>query len=184
LRVSSVGFVALATTIALGLVLSLVEFLFYRSAFLRLRSVDGRFARAPSFALLAFVGLVLAAAGLVALLVLLVRGSSCAVGGALPAGCSTPALAAASVLAVVGAIAFLVGAIGVLVAIWRLGVRYSEGLFKAAAILFIFPFLNLIAAILVIVATSSTERKLRAMPPGGTSAPPVVYPMAPQPPPS
>jgi hypothetical protein len=182
----TIPFVAIVTAIFVGVVISRIEFRFYRPGFLRLRPADDRFARAPTYSLLAFIGLILLALARGTLLALLAR-TSCASGAtSFAVACTaTRGLAAAGLLAVVGVIAFVVGAIGALVATWRLGVRSGDGRFKAAAVLFIFPFLNLIATILVIVATSSVEKRLPMMPGGPASTQlPTAAPMTSPPPPS
>jgi hypothetical protein len=175
-------FAALGALSAVGLILTAIEFGYYRSGFATLRPVDSRFASTPSFALLALIGLILV---VVWLLVLVGTVGVCAgTGSTVRGACFGPIVGAAAVV-VAGAIAFIVGAIGVLVGIWRLGVRYNDSLFKVAAVLFIFPFLGLIAAILMIVATSSIEEKLGRTPPAWGVAPsaPPPLPMAPPTPP-
>ncbi len=54
----------------------------------------------------------------------------------------------------------LIGYIGVAIGIWRFGVRYGEGKFKAGAILIFFPLLNVVGLVLILIAARSTRAKL------------------------
>jgi hypothetical protein len=73
---------------------------------------------------------------------------------------------AGGALAGIGGILALVGIIGgVVLGLWRLGARYDEGVIKAAAILYVIPFLQLIGAILLLVGTGSAMGKVKAATP-------------------
>ena len=61
-----------------------------------------------------------------------------------------------------GVILYVVGGIGVLIGIWRLGSRYREVVFKVGAILLIFPAINVIGAILILVGGRQARRKVEA----------------------
>ncbi len=155
-----------------GLALSMVAFGFYRAGFVTLRGVDLRFSSAPTWALLVIVGLVVVWLGLLLALSGLLQLVSCT--GAtspIPASCIPfGAVLGGAALLLVGAILLLVGYIGTLVAIWHLGDRYGESLFKIGAVLLIIPFLSIVGQILILVAASRVETHLRQRP---------VYPLAP-----
>jgi hypothetical protein len=69
------------------------------------------------------------------------------------------------VLLFVVAIVLLIGAIGLLIGIWRLGTRYQEGLLKVAAILLILPVLNIVGFVLILVASRSLRNRIGSGPP-------------------
>ncbi|HTS33973.1 MAG TPA: DUF973 family protein [Thermoplasmata archaeon] len=69
-------------------------------------------------------------------------------------------LAAVLSVVVIAGIVALVGFIGLLLGIWRLGTRYQNSNFKVGAILLIIPFLNIVGAVLILVAARSAQAKL------------------------
>lgn len=154
-------------TALVGLTLTLVSLWFYREGFLALRTVDGSFSSTPTFALLAVIGLVMVWAGLVLVLVELLTLLSCVtVGGVIPASCvALGGLLGGLALLLIGLILVLIGYIGTLVGIWRLGTRYGDSLFKIGAVLLIFPFLSVVGEILILVAASHAETRVRQAPP-------------------
>jgi len=76
-------------------------------------------------------------------------------------------LLGALALLVVGGILTLVGVIGTMIGVWRLGTLYSDTGLKVAAFLFFIPFLNVVSVFLIILGTSSALRRLthRSSPP-------------------
>ena len=61
----------------------------------------------------------------------------------------------------IAGIAAIVGLIGgAILGVWRMGSRYNESIFKIGAILFVFPFVNIVAAILFILGVGSARKKL------------------------
>lgn len=69
------------------------------------------------------------------------------------------AILAAFPLLIVGIVTGIIGLIGLLQGIWRFGLRYSEGLFKVAAIFTIIP-VPLVSSILILIGTRSVENRL------------------------
>lgn len=64
-------------------------------------------------------------------------------------------------IAGVAGIVALVGVIGgAILGVWRMGTRYDESMFKISAILFVFPLVNIVAAILFILGVGSARKKL------------------------
>ncbi|MCI4352766.1 MAG: DUF973 family protein [Thermoplasmata archaeon] len=142
------------------------SFELYREGFVELRDVDTRFSSSPTFALLAMIGFVILAVGLLVLLLALYNIVSCA-GHTLPIplGClQLGTLLGGVALAGIGGIVALIGVIGTLVAIWRLGERYAESLFKVGAILLIIPFLNIVGQILIFVAARGATSRIQQHP--------------------
>jgi hypothetical protein len=141
-------------------------------AFRRLAAVDPRLFSTPSK--LAYV---LAAAILLLLIVLvpLVNAlntfETCASNAGNNQTALTHCVTSGSFGAIVGGVAVigiiaLVGLIGVLIGLWRLGTRYQNGLFKAGAILSIFPLLNLVGGVLLLVAARGARERLAPGPSG------------------
>ena len=170
---------ALLGVAAVAIVVSLIAYYLFRRAFVRLRTVDSRFESTPTFALLVMIGLVLLLPGLVAIISLEISILNCAAGARpIPTTCVTDlgALLGGVVLLLIAGILALVGYIGVLVGIWRLGTRYDESMFKVAAVLIIFPYLNIVGVILLLLGTRRVQARVGSAPPG---MPPPVAPYRP-----
>lgn len=152
-------------TLVVGVAVGVAELLFFRGAYRTLREHDRRFATPASLVLLALVGLAIVFVGLALLLESLDLVLACAgAGNAIPASC-VPASTLLGELGLVlaGLVCALVGYVGLLVGIWRLGSRFSNGTFKLAAVLLIFPYLSLVGAILLLVAATNVRRSLDTM---------------------
>lgn len=147
--------------------LSFVEVLLLRAAFHRLEPVDRRFSTPSKLALLLIVGFVILLLGLVPLLIGAQSITGCIANSSnstLSGNCSgigDVVLGALVVLA--GGIIALIGYVGCLIGIWRFGSRYQNDLFKVGAIMLIIPLLNVVGAILILIA-SQTERNRRGSP--------------------
>jgi hypothetical protein len=145
-----------------GLVLTLLELYFYRQGFRTLSLHDPRFSTPSTSVLVLLVSLVIVAGGAMWALYLLYQAVQCSgVGHSLTLSC----IEAGGILNVLGLVAIagisaLVGYLGLLLGIWRMGNRYHDGLFKAGAILLIIPLLNFVGLILIIVAARSARAKL------------------------
>ena len=144
---------------AIGILLQMVVFYLYHRGFAELRRVQTDFSSPSTFALVALGSLVLVLLGLVSIIQVLDQLASCTPSGSpIPQSCFSAAgggaLAAFALLGV-GALLLLIGTVGVLIGIWRLGERYQRSGFKVAAILFIFPFVNIVGSILILVETTS-----------------------------
>jgi uncharacterized protein DUF973 len=165
-----------------GVVISVVSFWYYRRGFLALRGIDAKFASSPTWALLVIIGLPILALGLLALLASLLQLLACAgTSITIPASCvNVGSLLGGLGLLAIGLIVLFIGYIGTLVAIWRLGDRYGNSLFKIGAVLLIFPFLSIVGQILVLVASSSAQTTVRQRPPMMLAP---AFPSPPPPPP-
>jgi hypothetical protein len=149
-----------------GLVITFVELTLFRGAFRTLAAHDSRFSTPATLVVVLLVALVIVVVAAFGIFYLLYQALLCVgTGGTLTTSCFSAGsfLAILAVLGIAG-IAALIGYIGLLIGIWRLGTRYDEGLFKVGAILVIFPILNLVGAILILVAVRSTRAKLGAGP--------------------
>jgi len=144
----------------IGIAFAIVSFLFYRDGFVALRSLDERFKWSATYASLAILGLAFVLPGLV--LVLAVLLPCITPTGAVAIACaSLGALFTGLAILLIGLILLVIGYVGILVAIWRLGDCYGESLFNVGAVLTLFPFLSIIGEILVLVAASRAESKVR-----------------------
>lgn len=177
--VTSVGAVSLPSpwlwTVVLvsELVFLIPELLLLREAFHRLAGVEGRFGTPATLALLALVGTPVALLGAGLLLDGLYRAAACAgAGNRIPAGCLPVGEFWGGVaLAVLGGLVALVGFIGILLGIWRLGSRYDSSLFKVGAVFLLFPLLNLAGAILILVGARLERARVERLAP---TIPPAV----------
>jgi hypothetical protein len=138
-----------------AVVLSLAQILLFRSGFRTLAEVTQEFSTPSTLALVALFGVVIATAGLGLLLVAVFQAIQCTGGGPLTSACfpAGPLFGGIALLGV-GAVAALVGLIGILIGIWRLGERFGSSLLKAAAILLIIPYLSVVGDILILVAAT------------------------------
>lgn len=152
-------------------VVGLLVILLFRQAFRGLAPFDPRFPTPATLALVAFIGVILVVGGAGILIAAVYEAASCAGAGhpitssCLPFG----GLGGGLALIGIGVLIALVGFIGILIGVWRLGTRHNEALFKVAAILLIFPFLDIVGSILLLIAARSTRRKLGAL--GGPAVP-------------
>jgi hypothetical protein len=171
---------------ALGGQLTILSIIFARRCFLLLRQIDSRFSTPASLSLVALVGLAFALIGEIAVIVLSTQSGGCmAAGGGVPP-CAAQVLSASTILARLiaglGGLLLLIGGIGMLIGIYRLGTRFDVGLFKAGAILLIFPILSLIGVILIYVGTSDARTKVESVPRAPNLFPPAGAPIYPPPP--
>ena len=157
------SFAFLLILVVSSLILTLIEMWLYREAFGEISPYDAGFSTPRSLALVAMIGVGLLFFALVGLFTVLYQANSCAGGNAIPSNCiNLGELLGFLGLVFVAAIATLVGFIGIVIGIWRLGTRYNEGLFKAGAILLIF--INIVGAILILIAAHSARSRLSTMP--------------------
>ncbi len=144
-----------------AIVLVVAELLLYWGAFRALRAHDPRFSAPATLAVIAVIGIVLVFLGTALLLAEIISFVQCVGtgGGPPPSSCvASSGLLRGLAVVGLGAIVALIGYLGVLVGIWRLGTRYAgaggstETFFHAGAILLIFPYLGLVGAVLILVA--------------------------------
>ncbi len=150
-------------TVVVSAGLSLLEVLLLRAAFHRLAPVDPRFSGPSRLALLLIIGFVIVLVGLVPLLqgAQSILGCTANSNGTLSGNCSgIGEVLAGALLVLAGAIVALIGYIGCLIGIWRFGARFQNDLFKFGAILLIFPLLNVLGAILLLVAAYTARSRL------------------------
>jgi hypothetical protein len=176
LSVATTGLEIVVGVGLVGLVISVVSFWYYRDGFVFLRTVDTRFSSTPTWLLLVIAGIVFVGIALTVLLWAILSLVSCA-GNAtvVPPSCIVPGnlLGPLALLLLAGIIA-LVGFIGTLVGIWRLGDRYGNSLFKIGAVLLIIPYVNIIGQILILVAAGGARAQIKTRPGAGFMTMPSV----------
>lgn len=158
--------VAIAIAIA-GAVIAIAEILAFRAAFGGLAYFDYRFATPAKLASLMLIGSVVVLVAGIVLLDFLYGAIQCAgTGNVVPARCiSLPTFWLGLALAGVGGIATLVGYLGVVIGVWRLGSRYRVPLFRVGAILLLIPFVSALGS--AVVAFGAWRRLLRLEGPSG-----------------
>jgi hypothetical protein len=151
---------ALAAVFGISVAFVLAEFVLLRMGFRRLAAHDGSFATPSSLALVAVVGLAVVAVGVGLFLEALARAIACVgAGSPLTVPCLANGWLWGSVpLLLVGGVAGLVGLVGVLVGVWRLGARYDDVAFKIAAVLLVLPILAIAGQLLLLVGISGQLR--------------------------
>ena len=166
LTLGSTGLPILLAISLAGLALIMAELLLYRSAFRRLAPVDSRFSTPAVFVLVFLVAVVLVTLLLVALFVELLPALSClGAGDTNTSAClNVGALLALGIGVIVVGIVALIGYIGLLVGIWRLGTRYDDPMFKVGAVLLILPLVGIAGAVLILVAARAALRGLGTRP--------------------
>ena len=134
----------------------LVQLILYRTGFHTLSEVSAEFSTPSTLALLALLGGLFLVAGAGLFLVAFYQAIQCAgAGNPLTAACLVNGTFWSAVaLIALGGILALVGYIGILVGIWRLGSRFHNALFKVGAILLIIPYLSVVGQILLLVGTT------------------------------
>lgn len=149
--------------------LGLTELWLLRVAFRDLSRGDLRFSTPAALAFVAIIGVVFALVGLTLLLEALYAAVQCAgAGNPITSACLARGVFWAGVAVVaIGAVVALVGFVGTLVGIWRLGTRFNDGRFKVGAVLTIFPILNIVAAVLILIAARAA-RNVGPAPPAPT----------------
>ncbi len=154
---SAFGASIVLLVILVAVALQFISVIFGRAAFRSLAVVDGNFRMPLSLSFAMYIGLILLVVGFT-----LVIGELLTAPGTAALGAAEFAAIAVGGLILIGAIvALIIGEVGLLVGVWRFGSRYNEGLFKAAAILYIIPFAAVVAPILVYIAAGSVEGRLR-----------------------
>jgi hypothetical protein len=157
--------VALSILGVVGFIIGIIALLKARSAFKDLSTVDHRFSTPATLVLVFFVGMIFFILFFIALAAVigLVIASAITASGTYNA---TPGLVAAGLalaaFGVLGTICFIVGAIGMILGLWRVGERYGEDMIKIGGILYIIPFVDIVAPILVYLGVNNAQKKLPA----------------------
>ncbi len=160
------GTAFLAVSLGAGLFEFVVVALFYLG-FRNLAPQDRRFSTPAKLALLLLVAIAVVLAALIPLLAALNTLETCVSSAGTNSTAAAACISGGSLLAVLGVvlvagIVALVGYIGLLIGVWRLGSRYQSPYFKAGAILLIFPILNIVGGVLILLAARSARDARRS----------------------
>jgi hypothetical protein len=142
--------------------LTLVEIFLFRRAFRDLSRNDRTFVTPASLTLLALGGLLITTVGATLVIYAGLNTAPCSSPGVSLGApvCGPPAVFWVGIaLAGAGAIVLLIGYIGMLIGVWRLGKRYHNDRFRIGAILLILPFLGVVGAALILVGTRNALRE-------------------------
>ncbi len=148
--------------VAVAVILTFLELIFFRLAFVDLGQFDSRFSTPGTLVLLILVALPILLLALFGLVYALEQAITCAGSGNPITSACLNVGTLLGIVAVMGitAIIILVGYIGLLIGIWRLGSRYSSDGFKVGAVLLIFPVLSVAGAILILVSARNARARI------------------------
>ncbi len=151
--------------LSLAAVFSLLSLFLLRGAFHGLSGIDPNFRTPALLSLLALVGVALLLVGAALVLHGLYVAVSCVgAGNPITRACLlTSSFWAGVALAGIGGVLALVGLIGVLLGLWRVGTRYNDTLIHVATILLIFPYVNVVASALLLASMQSQRRRIGSM---------------------
>lgn len=162
-------FYVIGAITAVGFFIGAASWWLGHRAFVDLKPADSNFNTPAALTLVGLVGLVLLGLGYLVFLGELGSLVQCVGTGS---GNLTPtpncftgqlgALLGALALLGIGLILALIGVIGYILGLWRVGTRYQETLIQVGAILTIFPVLNFIGYILLLVGISNAQAKIEA----------------------
>jgi uncharacterized protein DUF973 len=182
---SDAGYVSLLQTILLaivlvviGVLLALFSFILYTAGFAGLRKADRRFRTPMVLCIIGLIGLALISGFVISYAVAIDSAIACPSSNTTCQNNATGIGHGVVVLGYVGGLFGFIGLIGLIVGLYRFGSRYSSSIAKVGAILYIIPFLSILAPILVFIGAHQVQKKLRRMAIGS----PMVQPNFPSPP--
>ena len=121
-----------------------------RSVFRILSQTDIRFHTPASLVTVLIIGLVII---FPAIIIIIAAGSTVST-----IALSTGLLLAIGFMTIIALILLLLGIIGLLIGLWRIGTKYNDSMYKIAALFYLIPFLGIVSSILI-YATSSSALK-------------------------
>ncbi len=138
------------------LAISVYSIVVVRSAFRLLSSTDRSFSTPASLLTVLIIGLIIIFPAIIGIFV---AGN----------GISLSALSIGVVLifgfmVITALVLLILGVIGLLIGLWRVGTRYNESLFKIAAIFYLIPFLGIVSSILIYASSSSILKQRKNRP--------------------
>jgi uncharacterized membrane protein len=159
---SSSVFEQLVVVVVVGFLVALIALVLYVLSFSAFRKVQDNFGGPRALVVVGLVGTLLVFLGLAEVLQQFLATASC-LGTNSPTSCVSLSTFYGAVLAIFfGFILAIVGWIGLVIGLYRIGKRYDSTITKVGAILTIIPVLTLIAPILILAGVSSSLHELRA----------------------
>lgn len=165
---------AAALAVVAGVFLALVSFVLYVAGFASLRQADRRFRTPMVLGLVGLVGLLLVGAFTVFYALAIHNALGCSVVDTTCQNNATTLARGIVVLAYVGGLLAFVGLIGTILGLFRFGSRYSSSLAKIGAVLYIIPFVAVLAPLLVLIGAFRVQRQLGRAPAVAMPVPPPV----------
>lgn len=155
-----------------GALLLFVSFVLYVGGFAKLRRADYTFSVPMGVSVVGIIGFLLLMLGFGLLVGEIFQVASCGGPGVATSSCVTLSADAGTfaIAVLVGLLLGFVGWVGLILGLYRVGKRYSSGITKAGAILYIVPLVDIVAPILILVGTTSIAKMLRASPPPSAPA--------------
>jgi hypothetical protein len=156
------SFIDLAFIVLFGALLSLVAVIVYAVAFNRLRKINPGFGAAFGLTIVGLVGLLLIVLGAAILAVQVLQAVACSSSSSF-SSCFNIYSTVGPVFSIFGGLFLaLLGWIGLVIGIYRIGSRYGSTLTSVGGILMIIPVVGIIAPILVLVGMQSVVERVRA----------------------
>ncbi len=146
--------------VVVGVFLAFVAFALYISGFSVLRMADRRFRTPMILGLVGLVGLLLVGGFTIFYAVAVHNSLGCAASDVTCQNNATTLARGIVVLGYVGGLLGSVGLIGTILGLYRFGSRYSNSLSKVGGILYIIPFLAIVAPLLVLIGAHQVQRQL------------------------
>ncbi|MGC2788572.1 MAG: DUF973 family protein [Thermoplasmata archaeon] len=155
-------FEELVVVVVVGFLVALIAIVLYILSFSALRKVQANFGGPRALLIVGVIGTLLVFVGLAEVLQQFLMATNC-VGANGPTSCVALSSLYGAVLAIFfGFILAIVGWIGLVIGLYRIGKRYDSTITKVGAILTIIPVLTVIAPILILVGISASLHRLRA----------------------
>lgn len=156
---------ALFGALLAGVLLATASFALYLAGFAKLRLADPTFTVPMSVACVGFAGLLLLSLVFALLVGEIAQIISCGGPGVATSTCVTLSSVTIDPLVLLGGLVLaVVGWIGLIVGIYRIGRRYASTITRVGAILHIVPIANIVAPVLVLIGASNIEHVLRTTP--------------------
>ena len=153
--------------LAVGVALIVIAIILYLASFAAFRRVQPGFTAPLVCGIIGAIGFLLILGGIASYLSQIFSAVACSQTNA-PASCiNFTSIFVALGAVLLGALLALIGWIGLIIGIYRIGKRYHSTLTKVGAILYIIPLLNIIAPILVFVGISGIRPLTPPPPPPG-----------------
>lgn len=164
---------ALVFTLFTGIALLLVSFGLYIAGFAKLRRADARFGAPMGLAIVGLIGFLLVVGFVGFLFAVLLQVLSCGGPGVAKATCVTLASGPTPdpTILLGGLAVGVVGWVGLILGLYRVGKRYASTITRIGAILYAVPLANVAAPALIVVGASGIVRRLRAGAPAPSPAP-------------
>ncbi|MEM0134937.1 MAG: DUF973 family protein [Thermoplasmatales archaeon] len=146
-----------------GAILGIVSIVIYRSSFGELMHVDERSFKTPHGLVKYFyIGLIILVVSLVILFIGIAAAASSLSGISSLLGAIGFLYIIFIILLIIALIMVLIGIIGLIMGLWNAGTRYDNTLLKIGGILYIIPYADLVAPILVFIGAHSVRSGLQS----------------------